>query len=163
MLKAIEESCTIYKGSGAPQAWLAYVDELNESRQYRIALEFMKVLEKHYPDDPDVIANVGAFLMILRRDAEALPYLKRAVEMAPNDPINVWDLGRAYDYAGETKLADEWYQKALPLMKDPEELHHSTCIYAEFVATKLNQTARACEMQKKNCAEDQQTACKEKK
>jgi len=46
-------------------------------------------------------------VMPRKRDKEAIPYLERAVKLAPYDPINAWDLGRAYDYADEVKLADE--------------------------------------------------------
>ncbi len=88
-------------------------------RQFDVGLEFMKILDKHYPNNSDVLGNIGAFLDMMKRDTEAIPYLEKAVELAPNDPINTWDLGRAYDYAGQIKEADTWYNKALPLI-DPD-------------------------------------------
>ena len=159
MVKALDESCTIYEGKNGVDVWLNYAPELFELRQFETGVEFMTVLDKHYPNNSDVLGNIGAFLDMMKRDSEAIPYLKRAVALAPNDPINTWDLGRAYDYAGQIKDADSWYNKALPLMTDPEQKKGSLCIYAEFVEKKLNDRSRACELEKQNCEADKQTAC----
>jgi tetratricopeptide (TPR) repeat protein len=159
MVKALDESCETYKGKDALDAWLAYAPELNDLRQYQVALDFMKVLDKHYPDNPDVIGNIGAFLDLLKRDSEAIPYLEKAARLAPTDPINAWDLGRAYDYAGMIELADTWYQKGLSLDTDSERRKHSNCLYAVFIETKLKDRPRACTMERKDCAPEEQTAC----
>jgi tetratricopeptide (TPR) repeat protein len=159
MVKALDESCRIYKGKDAPEAWMAYAPELNDLRQYQVGLDFMNVLDKHYPDNPDVVGNIGAFLSLLKRESEAISYLEKAAKLAPNDPINAWDLGRAYDYAGKTELADTWYQKGLSLDTDTERRKQSSCLYAIFIETKLHDTTRACPMEKKDCDEEKQTAC----
>lgn len=159
MVKALDESCTIYKGKDALDAWLDYAPELNDLGQFRAGLDFMKVLDKYYPNNPDILGNIGAFLDLLKRDAEAIPYLEKAAALAPKDPINAWDLGRAYDYAGQDALANEWYQKGLSLDTDPERRKESLCIYAEFVEKKLKDRDRACKMEKQSCPAGQQTAC----
>ena len=159
MIKALDESCDIYKRKDAIDAWMAYALELNDLRQYQVALDFMKVLDKHYPNNPDVIGNIGAFLNMLKKTDESIPYLQKAAQLAPSDPINAWDLGRAYDYDGKIDLADTWYQKGLSLDTDTERRKQSSCLYAIFVETKLHDPARACPMEKKDCAEERQTAC----
>ena len=159
MPKALDESCTIYKGKDVPYEWLAYSSELIRLGQYHVGLEFMKVLDAHYPNNPDVLGNMGAFLSMLKRDPEAIEYLKRATDLAPKDPINAWDLGREYDFAGQIALADQWYQKSLPLMTDPEQKKQSLCLYAEFVEKKLKDRTRACALQEQSCEAEQQTAC----
>jgi len=159
MAKALDESCTTYTGKEAPDAWLSYTSELFDQQQYQAALDLGLILDKHYPNNPDILGNIGACLDVMKRDNEAISYLQRAVALAPNDPIDTWDLGRAYDYAGQIKEADTWYNKALPLMTDPEQKKNSLCIYAEFVEKKLNDRARACELQKQNCEAEKQTAC----
>lgn len=159
MAKALDESCTNYKGKEAPEAWLAYTSELFDLQQYQAALDLGLILDKHYPNNPDILGNIGASLDVMMRDSEAIPYLERAVALAPNDPINAWDLGRAYDHAGRVKEAEDWYNKALPLMTDPDQKKQSLCIYAEFVEKKLDDRARACELQKQNCEKEKQTAC----
>jgi tetratricopeptide (TPR) repeat protein len=159
MVKALDESCTIYQGKDALEAWLDYAPELMDLRQYNAGLEFMKVLDKHYPNNSDVLGNIGAFLSLLKRDAEAIEYLKEATDLAPKDPINAWDLGREHDYAGQIALADQWYQKALALDTDTERRKHDACVYTEFVEKKLNERTKACDLQKQNCDAEQQTAC----
>ena len=159
MVKALDESCSIYKGNDARDAWLNYASEFVDLRQYQTGLEFMQVLDKHYPNDPDILGNIGAFLSYLKRDSDAVPYLQRATELAPNDPINAWDLGREYDYTDQVALADEWYKKGLALMRDPDELKESNCLYAEFVQTKLHDRERACKMERQSCPKDKLTAC----
>jgi tetratricopeptide (TPR) repeat protein len=159
MVKTLDETCGIYKGSDAPDTWLAYSSELTDLRQYEAGLDFMKVLDKHYPNNPDIVGNIGAILSYLKKDSEAISYLQKAVQLAPNDPINAWDLGRIYDYAGQIDLANKWYQKGLSLETDPDQLKESSCIYAEFVEKKLHDPARACTLEKKDCSSEKQTAC----
>jgi tetratricopeptide (TPR) repeat protein len=159
MVKALDESCGIYKGKEVPAAWIEYAPELMDLRQYEAGLEFSKVLDKHYPNSPDILGNIGAFLDLLKRDQEAIPYLRKAVDLAPKDPINAWDLGRAYDNGDENKLADEWYRKGLSLMTEPAQIKDSRCIYAKFIESKLQEPASACSMQKQNCSKEEQTAC----
>jgi Flp pilus assembly protein TadD len=159
MVKALEESVITYKGKDALDAWMAYSSELADHRQYEAGLDFMRVLETHYPDNPDVLGNIGAMLSLLKRGAEAIPYLQKAAELAPSDPINAWDLGRAYDYAGQSELADKSYQKGLALQSQPDQLKESSCLYGQFVEKELHDPARACALEKKGCSAEEQTAC----
>lgn len=159
MVKALDESCTIYTGKDVPDAWLAYAPELMDLRQYSAGIEFMKVLDKHYPNNPDIIANIGGFLLYLKRTGEAIPYLQKAVDLAPQDSLNAWDLGRAYDYSDQIALADKWYQKALSLPPDPDMDKDVPCLYADFVEKKLKDRNRACPLEKKSCPVKERTAC----
>jgi tetratricopeptide (TPR) repeat protein len=159
MVKALDESCTTYTGKDVPDAWLAYAPELMDLRQYSAGLDFMKVLDQHYPNNPDIIGNVGAFLLYLKKTEEAIPYLQKAVDLAPRDSLNAWDLGRAYDYSNQNALADKWYKRSLSLPHDKDQQSDTPCLYAEFVETKLNDRSRACTLEKQNCPAEKQTAC----
>jgi len=159
MARALDESCTIYQGKEVPKVWLDYPSELSDRQQYEAALELTRVLDRHYPNNSDIIANTGAFLIMEGKLADAVPYLQKAVELAPNDSINAWDLGRVYDYLDRDSLADQWYQKALGLDTDLEERKHEWCVYAGFIEVKLKDRARACALEKQNCPADQQPAC----
>ena len=159
MVTALEESCSIYKGREGVQAWLDYTSELFEDKQFRASLALLEVLNKHYPDSHDVLGNMGAINLVLRHDDQGIAYLRRAAELAPNDPIDAWNLGRAYDYAEKIELADQWYKKGLALDSDSTRRQHSTCIYAGFVGSKLHDAKRACEIQRANCPVNQQSAC----
>jgi tetratricopeptide (TPR) repeat protein len=159
MVKALDDSCNIYKGTDALQSWLAYASELADLEQYEAGLEFMKVLDAHYPKSPDVLGNIGAFLSMLGKPAEAIPYLQQATQLAPTDPINAWDLGRAYDRSDQIALADQWYQKGLALQTESKQLKDSSCLYAQFVERKLNDIKRACLLERKSCDAAKQAAC----
>jgi tetratricopeptide (TPR) repeat protein len=159
MVKALDESCTLYQGNETPKPWLAYAPELADLGQLSAGVEFMKVLDKHYPKNGDIVSNIGAFLSMQKKFNEAIPYLQNAVELAPNDSLNAWDLGHAYDASDQVDLADKWYRKALALPPDqdmPTEVH---CLYAEFVEKKLKDRPRACTLEKASCEKDKQTAC----
>jgi tetratricopeptide (TPR) repeat protein len=159
MIHAIDESCSIYTGKDALDAWLAYAPELADLRQYKTAVEFMKILDKHYPNNPDIIGNIGAFYSLLKQDKDAIPYLRRSVGLAPNDSINAWDLGRELDYSDQIEEADKWYRKGMALDTDPVQRKKSACLYAEFVEKRLKDTKRACTLQKADCPVEMQTAC----
>jgi tetratricopeptide (TPR) repeat protein len=170
MLNALDESCDLYHGQDGLAAWLTYSSELAELGQLDYGLQFMQILERHFPNSPDVIANIGAFLSMQAKSAEAIPYLEKAAALAPNDPINAWDLGRAYDGQDQTALADRWYQKGLALesalksqdKSHSEQLRDAPCLYARFVEEKLHDQQRGCSLQKASCPADEQTACKGK-
>lgn len=159
MAKALDESCSIYKGPEGVQPWLAYTSELFEDGQFRASLALLEVLNKHYPDSHDVLGNIGAVHSMLREDEQAIPYLHRVVELAPKDRIDTWNLGRTYDYAEKIELADQWYQKALTLQPDSVNRREHTCIYAGFVEKKLHDSKRACELQRANCPANEQPVC----
>lgn len=159
MAQALEESCKLYKGPGVPDAWVAYTAELFEMNQYRASISLLEVLERYYPDSHDVIGNLGGVYCVLKEDDQALPYLRRAVELAPSDSIDAWNLGRLYDYTGQTELADRWYRKALSLEWKEDGLPESKCLYATFVEQKLHDRKRACKLQRLDCEPEKQTAC----
>jgi tetratricopeptide (TPR) repeat protein len=159
MAKAMDQSCAIYRGKNALEAWLAYSAELFDMSQFKADLELTKVIEKYYPESPDVVANVGALYSVLHRDKEALPYLERSVQLAPNDSINVWNLALEYEDLDEIAKAEILFPKALSLVEDPKRKQEMNCRYAHFLETKLKDRPRACTLQKSNCAAEKQTAC----
>jgi len=159
MAKALDDSCSTYKGSEGVEVWLAYTSELFQQKQFRAALALLQVLDKHYPDSHQVLGNIGAAYEMLSQDEAAIHALQRAVELAPADPIDNWNLARAYDYAGKTELAEQWYKKALSLEPDAERRKGNGCLYAAFVEQKLHDRKRACQLQQANCPAEEQTAC----
>jgi tetratricopeptide (TPR) repeat protein len=159
MVTALDESCTLYKGSDALTAWLDYFGELMDLHQYQGGLAFMQVLDRHYPNSADVLSYIAAYLTMLGRNDEAIPYLQRSVALAPKDALKTWDLARAYDTANQIALAEKWYKRALPMVREPERLREDFCLYAIFVETKQVDRPRACSLEKKSCDTARQTAC----
>ena len=68
----LADSLARYTGPDATEDWLAYAQELWDMRAADVGLEYMRVLEKRYPNDHRVVGNVGTFLIALKRDDEAL-------------------------------------------------------------------------------------------
>jgi tetratricopeptide (TPR) repeat protein len=163
MAKALDESCRVYRGPDGFGAWLAYPDELFEDKHYRASISLLKVLDQYFPNNHEVLGNLGAAHSMLKEDEKAIEYLRKAVELAPNDPIDTWNLGRLYDFTDKIQLADQWYQKALSLDTDAKRRRTNTCLYAKFVEKKLGDPKRACELQKANCEPKDQTACTQAK
>lgn len=161
MAKALDESCKIYHGADGLQAWLAYPDELFEDKEFRASIALLDVLNKHYPNNHDVLGNLGAAYAMLNEDDKAIEYLQKAVRLAPDDPIDTWNLGRLYDFDNKIQLADMWYRKSLSLERDSSRRRSNACMYAEFIDQKLHNPKRACQMEKANCEPEKQTACAE--
>ena len=67
------------------------------------------------PDDPRVVGEYGKVLIQQGRAPEALNFLRRAVELQPNDWTLYSALGVAYDQTRESAKARDAYQRALVL------------------------------------------------
>ncbi len=158
-IDALKESVELYKGEDGIEAWLSYSQYFYDVRQYEAAVLFLKVLEKNYPEDHRVIANIGAFLSLLERDDEALPYMRKAVYLNPTDPINVWNLGRHLDFMGNVEEANKYYTQAINLTTDDSQKRNYRCTYSHFVRTKLKDRERACRIQQTNCDANERSAC----
>jgi len=153
MAKALDESIGIYQGKNGADEWITYSYELIDSNHLNAALQILNVLDKHYPNSNEVLGNIAVCYMIQKKDKEALQYLQRAVAVAPNDEIDVWNMGRENDFIGNNKEADIWYQKAIALPQNQEKRKDKLCLYGIFVDTKLGDKKRACKLEKNNCTE----------
>jgi tetratricopeptide (TPR) repeat protein len=160
MAKALDESITIYKGPGTPDVWLAYCPELADLGFPTAGLKFAEILATHYPDNPDVLGNVSAFHNMLKQWDQGLPYIRRAMELRPNDPIDTWNLGWTLNRLGQYAEADKWMSKSLQLEKphDPDAKERR-CLYAKFEVTQLKKKKEGCASLEKNCAPDDRKEC----
>ena len=159
MATALDESASMMPGTDVLQDWLPYTAELANMGQLTAGLKLCQILDKHYPNSHDVVGNIGAFYNMMKQPDKSLPYLQRAVALAPNDAMDSWNLGRAYDYSNDNNLAEKWYSKAMSLDPDGKEVPGRNCIYAGFVENKLHDKVRACTLQKSSCEVEHQTAC----
>jgi tetratricopeptide (TPR) repeat protein len=141
------------------KALLPTMNDLAEDARYEVALAVGKVVEREYPRSNQVASNVGGALLSLGRDAEALPYLERAVALAPGDPVDRWNLGQYRGRHGQLREADRDFAKAVSLAKKPEERDALGCRHASFVLLELKDRARACSLQEKHCPQGVRSAC----
>jgi tetratricopeptide (TPR) repeat protein len=163
MLKALEESLTIYKTSDALHDFLQYAPELGEMGQAKVGVQFCEILDKHFPNNHEIIGNIGAFYGMLGEHDQALIYLRKAAELAPADSMDAWNLGWNLKGIGRNDEADKWFLKSFALKPNSEEMPDRRCLYAEFVETGLKDTARACKLERESCTREEQTACKLRK
>ncbi len=160
MLKALEDSLNVYKGSDARPEFLQYAPELSRMGQAKAGLAFCEILNTHFPNDHEIIGNIGAFHDMLGERAKALPYLRKAIELAPGDAMDAWNYGWDLKGAGENAEADKWLQKSFALVPSSDEMPDRRCLYARFVETGLKDVARACKLERASCTREEQTACK---
>lgn len=158
MTQALEDSIRRHPGVDWLPAWKSYALEYYQARRFEPAVLLYRVLDRHFPDDHTIISNMGAALTMLERDEEALACFQHAVKLAPDDPVDAWNLARLYDYMGRLDEAQVGYERALTLKRDEAARANATCLYAEFLEKKRHDLKRACELQRQvSCAA--QTAC----
>ncbi|MFC6645630.1 tetratricopeptide repeat protein [Granulicella cerasi] len=138
--------------------WLRYTAQLGASGDAQGGLKLLAVLDKHFPNSHEIIGNTGTMYDIQGLWPQGIPYLKRAAELAPKDPIDTWNLGWAYAHVHEPKLADEWMQRSIALPND-DGTDQRKCLYARFVGSELKQKARACTLESQSCARPLRVDC----
>lgn len=149
--EALEKSLKAVKEKPPIDIWFAYAPIIQERRLYKSGVEYFKVLEKYYPNEPRVVINIGAFYTLLKDDQNALTYSLKAVSMNPKSFNANWNLGRLYDYMQKITEADEYYSKAMSLLPPNEGPRNEFCAYADFLEQKLKNPNKAAEIRKRGC------------
>jgi tetratricopeptide (TPR) repeat protein len=159
--EALRDSLSSYTGPDALEAWLDYSPRFFQARKLRAGVAFLKVLEARYPDEHRVVANIGAFLSALEEDEEAIRYGEKAVRLNPEDPINNWNLGLMYEYAGDLDAADRQFRRSLALPVAPGQTVAQNCMhYAQFAENKLGDVERACAIHRESCPREAYPVCR---
>lgn len=79
------------------------------------ATRIMSQLMLVYPDDPRVVGEYGKLLVQQRASADAVQFLRRAIELQPNDWSLYSALGVAFDQQSDSNDAKLAYERALAL------------------------------------------------
>lgn len=156
---ALEQSLRTFASREVLNNWFKLLGRFQHAGAVDEGLAYLKVIEKHHPLDHRVVSNLGAYYALTGNSDEALVYAERSIAINPDDPINRWNLARIYDRRGEFEKADRSYQEALAVFGDSDPKAH--CDYVEFIATRLLDTARACEFARVECDELYQKNCTE--
>jgi tetratricopeptide (TPR) repeat protein len=162
MSAALEQSLAVYRGPDALDAWLAYTGELEEARQLESGVAFLRVLLKRYPDHHEVVGNLGAFLQELGKRDEALPLLRRAVELAPDDAYDNWNLGDTLSQGPDKAGAETFMRRALAHASEKDRGEMS-CKLGRFLEAERGNPAEACTLEKAGCEKGDHPACKARK
>lgn len=145
----LEKSLKAYPKPDGLEAWLDISAGLMDEERYEEGAAYMKVLEKRFPKDRRVISRLGSFLAAAKRGAEALPYLKRAVAISPQDAADNFSLGKLYDEMGDADLANRYLRRGVEFEKSPEQKREAGCVYAEFL--KRRKRPKAEDYAKEHC------------
>ena len=155
---ALEKTLAVYHGPDALEAWLNYAPLLYEIGALEPELAFLRLLQKRYPNDHRIIANIGASLVQLGRVDEGLPMLRRAVELEPDDSINNFDLARALEKMKDLDGAEKHYRKAVRVEKDAGRKREMRCDLGLFLHER-GKRQEACAIQRESCDEDRRPSC----
>lgn len=112
------------------------------------AEEFYQKSIDQEPKSPRAWRLMGKFLANERKDDKrALPYLEKAVELAPDSTYGYMKLGEAYEALGRGEEALECYEKALRNYRKDVEDEPRNCCHYEGMADVLVHLGRLDEAQ----------------
>lgn len=122
-LAVLDESLEVFEGDPA----LRYARAMLHDRAGRIepALADLRLILDEEPDSHQAL-NAYGYALLVHRDqpAEALPYLERALELAPDSAAVLDSVGWARFRLGEPELALELLRKAWARQRMPEIAAH---------------------------------------
>jgi len=135
------------------------VARLLEIEQLEPALATARIVEPSCRDDARLVTDLGAILTLLQRDAEAEPYLLRAVAMDPDDPVARWRLARHFELMGDADRASTEFARWSEVETDESRRAALSCAYASFLEHSRQDYARACKIAQAFCPPDRRSAC----
>jgi tetratricopeptide (TPR) repeat protein len=104
-------------GIGLSSELLSRLEDAKEAYKTAIAWEAPQ------PQDPTPFQGLGRVLLKQNRPAEALPYLRQAVELGPSVAEAHEDLGKAYSSLNQLAAAQKELEKAVELAPQVTRLH----------------------------------------
>ena len=102
-----------YVGADSPRGDRTMATMLFEAKRYEEAIAAYEGLLEDHPDDPGLLAGLGAALGALGRHGEARRSLERAVQIAPLMPEGHHNLAVLLERQGDRKAALREYQLAV--------------------------------------------------
>lgn len=107
----------------SPQSPVYFMAQLKVASIYMVKKDNQKALKKlenlleQYPDDYQILFNLGEVNRVMNQQKDAIKYYNKALKVAPKAVKKDWTvyyaLGMAYERNGQWKKAEEVLQKAL--------------------------------------------------
>lgn len=152
MIDALKDSLVRYKSADKANPWLAYSAELFNMQLYSEAIRVLNECVRVHPDDHRLYGNLAGMYAMLEQDDKAFEYGRKAVQMAPKDPVNAWNLARSLDYAKNYEEADVYYARSLVLENEKGQVNKMRqCAYAEFLRERKNDMQKLCSPAYRGC------------
>ena len=107
-----------------------------EGANYEGAVSFYEPSLSKRKSQPEILLRHGTSLWFLNRWGEAIPFLERYTELAPDDPVGWNNLGVALREKGEVTRALECYKRALKIDPQLEAALNNmeTAMYKQMIA-----------------------------
>jgi len=84
------------------------------------ALEYLTEAWQYNQKDPEIARLIGVCNGVQGKNADAIMWFSKALELGPDNATYLWDLGMAYSAAGNLAKGEEFRQKAVAI--DPKIL-----------------------------------------
>ena len=98
--------------------------ELNETEKAKAAFQNAIDWQGNSPVDPQPYLNLGALLAESDGNDQAIPLLKKAISLAPDNPSGHEELGKVYLAMNNLPDAQSELEKAVALSPDASALHY---------------------------------------
>ncbi len=82
------------------------------------ALEYLTEAWQYNQKDPEIARLIGVCNGVAGKNADAIMWFTKALELGPDNATYLWDLGMAYSAAGDLAKGEEFRQKAIAI--DPK-------------------------------------------
>ncbi len=138
--------------------WLGYAVELIQAGRLRDAAAFAEVLRSRFPDEPAVLATLGACLTDLSRHERAGDVLDHAIDVAPDDASVNWAMAWHHQGSGRPAVARAFFDTALANAPDSATLDAWGCDYGRLLE-RAALLERACNLQRAHCGDGVSAIC----
>ena len=103
---------------------MQFPEPLAQENALRLAKGKLQSLLEVWPDQPDLYFRLGRASIGLRQDTDAIKYLRRTVELAPNNDVAFILLGRVHKRKGDFKATQQVVEKGLVQNPKSPGLHN---------------------------------------
>ena len=100
-----------------------------DRKNYEKAVQLLSSARTRDPDNPAILRNLGHALFRLKRPKDAMNYIRKAIDLAPDDKESLYTLGECYQEANQTEQALRVYNH---LRADPV-MGPSACLNAGLI------------------------------
>lgn len=90
--------------------------------EYEISIKEYESALAIEPDNIDILVNVGAVCLVKRRADQAIKYLGHALELDSQNSMALYDIGKAYMFKEDYRLAYVAFKQASELLPDDLEI-----------------------------------------
>ena len=89
-----------------------------DRKNYEKAVQLLSNARSKDPDNPAILRSLGHALFRLKRPKDAMSYIRKAIDLAPDDKESLYTLGECYQEANQTEQALRVYNhlRADPIM-----------------------------------------------